>query len=643
MVSAVPRDYFCEIDQNGMRRDVAERPELNRGAVDFAAPAEYQARPPLPPPLVVLLETTYASVTACVLEVVVGALRALLPKMAPHTRFALVTFNDSLHFYAGSETGLRQYCCPDVTEAVLPLPAHQLLLPIETKLSAIDQMLHAVPALFAGTKRPDAALGAAIGACHLLLEKTGGRLLVFQHTLPGIQPMKLTHRDDVRQYGTDKERALFAPVDASWTSLANQLSSAQICVSSFHFTAGNYVDIASQSTLARQTGGQVYMYANCVPEARHVWATKMQTELARNMLRDFGYEGVMRFRTSKGLRVEQYLMGQLKVGDVDIDMPGFDADSAFAVTFKLDDKLEESSTPCLQCALLYTTVLGERRIRVLTLGLQATSAMSSLYRYADLDALTNVLMRQAVLSSSKMSLHQARENIISTAINTLYNYRKTCAATTSAGQLILPESLKLLPLYALALTKSNLLRAGTEIRADERAALMAQAGRLAIVSSIAAVYPRLFALHNLTNNDCAQVGADGVPCLPATLPLSHEKLEPDGAFLLDDSVALYIWCGRGISQDFLQSVLQVSSLEGVDVARLTLVPLDNPISKRVHALINAIRSQRPHLMQSVSVLGPKAPLEARFLSMLIEDRAQASMSYVEFLCHVHRQIQNKFN
>ena len=42
----------------------------------------------------------------------------------------------------------------------------------------------------------------------------------------------------------------------------------------------------------------------------------------------------------------------------------------------------------------------------------------------------------------------------------LFTYRKMCASNTAAGQLILPESLKLLPLYVLSLTKSGLLRAG---------------------------------------------------------------------------------------------------------------------------------------------------------------------------------------
>ena len=90
-------------------------------------------------------------------------------------------------------------------------------------------------------------------------------------------------------------------------------------------------------------------------------------------------------------------MGQTKHGDVDVDVPGIDADSAFAVTFKHDDeKLEENAPACVQCALLYTTSAGERRIRVLTLGLQTTSSMASLYRYTELDALMSIVMRKAV-------------------------------------------------------------------------------------------------------------------------------------------------------------------------------------------------------------------------------------------------------
>ena len=42
------------------------------------------------------------------------------------------------------------------------------------------------------------------------------------------------------------------------------------------------------------------------------------------------------------------------------------------------------------------------------------------------------------------------------------------------------------------------------------------------------------------------------------------------------------------------------------------------------------------------VILPKDALEPRVVSMLTEDRMQTMMNYVEFLCHVHRQIQAKF-
>ena len=52
-------------------------------------------------------------------------------------------------------------------------------------------------------------------------------------------------------------------------------------------------------------------------------------------------------------------------------------------------------------------------------------------------------------------LATVRESITKLCVETLYQYRSTCASTSPPGQLILPESLKLMPLYALALLKSD--------------------------------------------------------------------------------------------------------------------------------------------------------------------------------------------
>jgi protein transport protein SEC24 len=50
-----------------------------------------------------------------------------------------------------------------------------------------------------------------------------------------------------------------------------------------------------------------------------------------------------------------------------------------------------------------------------------------------------------------------RDNIIEQATYMLACYRKNCSQTTAAGQLILPEPLKLLPVYIASLIKSDVL------------------------------------------------------------------------------------------------------------------------------------------------------------------------------------------
>ena len=93
------------------------------------------------------------------------------------------------------------------------------------------------------------------------------------------------------------------------------------------------------------------------------------------------------------------------------------------------------------------------------------------------------MLRRAVRDAATHNLHAVRENVVNTTVNMLHTYRKMCAsASTASGQLILPESLKLLPLYALSLTKNALLRPGTDVRVDERCALMALATRMVVFS-----------------------------------------------------------------------------------------------------------------------------------------------------------------
>lgn len=85
------------------------------------------------------------------------------------------------------------------------------------------------------------------------------------------------------------------------------------------------------------------------------------------------------------------------------------------------------------------------------------------------------------------------------------------------------------------------------------------------------------------------------------------------------------------------------SLDALDPSRPLLLPeLDTPLSAAARALLDEARRQRAAYLRLRVVRRGDAAAEQAFYSALVEDRSPAAgMSYVEYLCFLHRQIQNK--
>lgn len=58
-----------------------------------------------------------------------------------------------------------------------------------------------------------------------------------------------------------------------------------------------------------------------------------------------------------------------------------------------------------------------------------------------------------------------RDTLTAQCAQILASYRKHCASPSSAGQLILPECMKLLPLYANCILRSDAVSGGESVRA----------------------------------------------------------------------------------------------------------------------------------------------------------------------------------
>lgn len=79
--------------------------------------------------------------------------------------------------------------------------------------------------------------------------KLGGKVLIFQSTLPSLGVGRLRLRgDDIRVYGTDKEHLLRVPEDSFYKQMAADFTKFQIAVNVYAFS-DKYTDIASLGNL----------------------------------------------------------------------------------------------------------------------------------------------------------------------------------------------------------------------------------------------------------------------------------------------------------------------------------------------------------------------------------------------------------
>lgn len=631
-----PRDYHCNLGPDGRRRDADERPELCRGTVEFVATKEYMVRDPMPAVFFFLIDVSMNAVQTGATAAACSAINQVIADLpeGPRTMVGIATFDSTIHFYnlrRASQQPLM-LIVPDVQDVYTPLET-DVVVPLSECRQHVELLLDTIPNMFQSNKTADSAFGAAIKAAFLAMKSTGGKLLVFQSVLPSVGIGALSGREAEGRTnisaGEKEAHKLLQPADKTLKEMAIEFAEYQVCVDVF-ITTQSYIDIASISVVPRTTGGQVYYY---FPFSAVADTAKLYNDLRWNITRPQGFEAVMRVRCSQGIQVQEYSGNYCKRIPTDVDLPAIDCDKTIMVTLKHDDKLQDGAECAFQCALLYTTVYGQRRIRVSTLSLPCTSVLSNLFRSADLDTQFACFMKQAALEVPSAPLLQVREQMTNHCVNILYSYRKYCAnlSVSSAGQLILPEALKLLPLYTLALIKSIGLR--TEGRIDDRSFWINYVSSLSTPVAVPLVYPRMISIHDLESKEL-----DG-SIIPPSIPLSSEHLSEEGIYLLENGEDALVYAGNSVDPDVLRSLFGVSSVDEIPT-QFVLQQYDNPLSKKLNEVINEIRRQRcSYLRFKLCKKGDS--LGMLFFSYMVEDKTPTGLSYVEFLVHIHRQIQSK--
>jgi len=644
--SEVPQEYFCHLDHQGRRVDMYERPELCFGSYEFIATTDYckDSKLPSPPAFIFMIDVSYQSMQQGMVKILANELMTLLDKLPCDVgmdesliKVGFVTYNTQLHFYNVKENLAQpqMMVVTDLEDTFVPLQDGFLVSYKESK-AVVDSLLELLPDMFADTRETGVMLGPVISAGMEALKGAGisGKLYIFHSSLPIIDaPGKLKNREDRKLLATDKEKQILVPQGNHYMNLAKACVKSSVSIDLFLFP-NSYIDVATLGLMVTQTGGQIYRYSY-FKETTH--GNQFVSDLRKNFKREVGFDAIMRLRCSTGLRPVEFFGSFIMENTTDVELASIDSDKAIAIEIKHDDKIPEDGVTFFQIALLYTSVSGQRRFRINNLSFSTCSQLADLYRCCELDATVNFLSKHAlrqVLSSTPQAI---KDSLILKCVQILACYRQHCATPSTSGQLILPECMKLLPLYVNCMIKSDVLAGGSEMSSDDRAFLMQATLSMPTNITSSYFYPRVIALHSLDLDHEDDLIPEQMRCL-------GDNLHDYGVYLLENTISMFIWVGLQVDPQFLQDAFGVAAIGQLDVEATTLPELDTPISKRIRQIVDAIQDRNPRHLK-IQIVRQKDKLEPWFRHYVVEDKGfnASHLSYVDFLCHVHKEIRNLLN
>ncbi|XP_074730751.1 protein transport protein Sec24C isoform X3 [Strix uralensis] len=638
-VTEVPPHYFQHLDHTGKRVDFYDRPELSLGSYEFLATVDYckNNKFPSPPAFIFMIDVSYNAVKSGLVRLICEELKSLLDYLPREgnmkesaIRVGFVTYNKVLHFYnvKSSLAQPQMMVVSDVADMFVPL-LDGFLVNVNESRTVIVSLLDQIPEMFADTRETETVFAPVIqaGLEALKAAECAGKLFIFHTSLPIAEaPGKLKNRDDKKLINTDKEKTLFQPQTSFYNNLAKDCVAQGCCVDLFLFP-NQYLDVATLGVVTYQTGGSIYKYAYFQLETDQ---DRFLNDLRRDVQKEVGFDAVMRVRTSTGIRATDFFGAFYMSNTTDVEMAGLDCNKTITVEFKHDDKLSEDSGALLQCALLYTSCAGQRRLRIHNLSLNCCTQLADLYRNCETDTLINYLAKYAYRGVLSSPVKTVRDALINQCAQILACYRKNCASPSSAGQLILPECMKLLPVYLNCVLKSDVLQPGPEVTTDDRAYIRQLVTSMDVAETNVFFYPRLLPLTK------ADVDSDS---LPAAIRNSEERLSKGDIYLLENGLNIFVWVGVNVQQGLIQNLFGVSSFSQISNALSTLPVLENPFSKKVRSIVDMLQVQRSRYMKLI-IVKQEDKLEMLFKHFLVEDKSlSGGASYVDFLCHMHKEIR----
>lgn len=643
--------YFCDVDKNGKRTDINEKPELCCGSYEFFANKSYwkKGKNPTEAMFFFIFETSNGAIDNGFFNACVESVKDVVSNESFYNgnniKISIITYNLGVDFYSYNEKYSQpQMLTVNDEEMFLPTSKDNLIFSVQKDKDKILQILDLIQNTFNKNNqniinnncKDSIHIFSSIVGAYLIGKNLGGQIILFSssnilNTLPNMNGGydKNMTKEQLAYSALDKKKLRNIGIN-----LTNENIGCNIFAS-----ADSQINTFTLNQICEYTNGHLYFFKKFNMDLHY---KNIFNQIRRVLTRPIAWEGVNRTRFSLGYRISSYSTPILITnGDLFV-FPTTDSDQnyLFSVSpppsktedgegsekkndFNQDFSKKENYV-YIQSALLYSYGDGTRRIRVHNLCLPITTNIKYIYNEVNSEILATHYLKDTIDKLYKTK--NISNAIISTDTQFKHFIDKVMSSQYKMNKELLPN-LEYLPLYMIGMFKHRIF-CKEEIEKnydiDISNFLRISLQKLSSQEILSFIVPSIYSLHELENdkNIGTYNSETGEFNMPNMVSSNKSSMEDNGLYLIDNGYLLIIYVKHGVSSYIIKNLLGVDDLRSLNFVinedNIFGEKNSNEFNDRIKNILDYIRGGKS-LFQNLIVVFEGAGGERIINESLIED------------------------
>ena len=643
--------YFCDVDKNGKRTDINEKPELCCGSYEFFANKSYwkKGKNPTEAMFFFIFETSNGAIDNGFFNACVESVKDVVSNESFYNgnniKISIITYNLGVDFYSYNEKYSQpQMLTVNDEEMFLPTSKDNLIFSVQKDKDKILQILDLIQNTFNKNNqniinnncKDSIHIFSSIVGAYLIGKNLGGQIILFSssnilNTLPNMNGGydKNMTKEQLAYSALDKKKLRNIGIN-----LTNENIGCNIFAS-----ADSQINTFTLNQICEYTNGHLYFFKKFNMDLHY---KNIFNQIRRVLTRPIAWEGVNRTRFSLGYRISSYSTPILITnGDLFV-FPTTDSDQnyLFSVSpppsktedgegsekkndFNQDFSKKENYV-YIQSALLYSYGDGTRRIRVHNLCLPITTNIKYIYNEVNSEILATHYLKDTIDKLYKTK--NISNAIISTDTQFKHFIDKVMSSQYKMNKELLPN-LEYLPLYMIGMFKHRIF-CKEEIEKnydiDISNFLRISLQKLSSQEILSFIVPSIYSLHELENdkNIGTYNSETGEFNMPNMVSSNKSSMEDNGLYLIDNGYLLIIYVKHGVSAYIIKNLLGVDDLRSLNFVinedNIFGEKNSNEFNDRIKNILDYIRGGKS-LFQNLIVVFEGAGGERIINESLIED------------------------